>query len=110
MDEQTHKALIASIEKWERNAEAETPEAYRTRANHCPLCTLYVKSACRGCPVMARTSRPGCVGTPWHEADDAKRDWSTLPQRARLRNEARAAARKDVEFLKSLLPEGVGHD
>ena len=42
MDERTHKALLSSIEKWERNAEAETVLDYTIGIASCALCQLFV--------------------------------------------------------------------
>lgn len=117
MDEQTHKALIASIEKWERNAEAETPEEYLIGTRDCALCALFWKGDCAGCPVSEASGELYCNGTPYLEADHAEKMWvqalnvpfdeAAITHR---RNAAHAAARKEVDFLKSLLPEGVGHE
>ena len=41
MDERTHKALLSSIEKWERNAEAETVLDYTIGIASCALCQLF---------------------------------------------------------------------
>jgi hypothetical protein len=102
MDDRTLEALKASIAKWERNARAETPAEYLTATHHCPLCDLfYWKSDCHGCPVSMRTAERNCWGTPYIEASKAKYEWWEGTGTA---EQAHAAARAEVSFLKSLLP------
>jgi len=101
MDAKTLEALQASIEKWERNAVAETPDEYRTGSDNCPLCNLFIEDRCAGCPVKARSGSGYCLRTPYMVAHDAKIFWHTGTGTAR---QARKAARAEVAFLKSLLP------
>jgi len=104
MDAKTLKALKASIEKWERNAVAETPDGYLIGPESCALCRLFHDSGCHGCPVRGRTGRVGCLGTPYFAASKAQWGWrlgGSTP------DEAHTAAREEVAFLKSLLPEGA---
>lgn len=104
MDGTTLNALKQSIEKWERNAVAETPEDYRTRAVDCALCGLFW-SSCDGCPVEAKAGYPDCGGTPYAEAAIARWKWLNHRSDAALRDAAHAAARAEAKFLRSLLPE-----
>jgi hypothetical protein len=99
MDAETLKALKASIAKWERNAAAKKPEDFLVRASDCPLCDLfYERDLCVGCPVAAATGKSACSGTPYHSAHSAWLSWQHGGR------SARSHARKEVEFLKSLLP------
>lgn len=43
MDAATLTALTQSIEKWERNAVAETPDEYTTAVEDCALCALFFR-------------------------------------------------------------------
>lgn len=101
MDARTLEALKASIEKWERNARVRSPQNYRLQASDCPLCDLFFNKACIGCPVMIETGADCCDNSPYRSAVLAHRRWmngeGTVQQ-------ARAAAREEVAFLKSLLP------
>jgi len=101
MDKKTLRALKASIRKWERNAKVKYPDKYLVDSDDCPLCGLFFDLDCEGCPVMQRTGRRGCGDTPYIEASRARVDWEWDygPMEA-----AHDAARKEVAFLKSLLP------
>lgn len=103
MTPETLEALKASIAKWERNAVAETPETYSVSARSCPLCDLFYADNCSGCPVSMRTKKLACSGTPYIAASLARSDWEW---RGLGHERAHAAARDEVAFLKSLLPQG----
>lgn len=105
MDAETLTALKQSIEKWERNAVAETPGDFTTRPRDCALCWLFCKRGCGGCPVMDATGKVYCHGTPYDEAALACAEWRNATSNTTLRDAAQAAARAEVEFLRSLLPE-----
>lgn len=104
MEAATLTALNQSIEKWERNAVAETPDDYAVRVKDCPLCDIFFRGGCRGCPVMAATGESGCGGSPYRAAVRACYRWEDAD--TALRDAAHAAARAEVAFLRSLLPEG----
>ena len=107
MDAKTLEALKASIEKWERNAVAETPDEYKTSWRDCPLCHLFNHSdmvrddRCRGCPVFDRSEEKFCDGTPFNKAAWTLERWM---RGIEAQAAAHEAARAEVAFLKSLLP------
>ena len=106
MNPETLTALQKSIAKWERNAEAKKPRDARLGPFDCPLCAMYWHNDdCVGCPVMDRTGEEGRQGSPYEAADTAH------DKRLELDEEAaetfRAAARAEVGFLRSLLPEAT---
>lgn len=107
MDAKTLKALKASIAKWERNAVAELEHEYRLTTGDCPLCGLFLRrgtpTCCGGCPVYAKTGVPYCDDTPYGEAVRAADCWEDDDGQ-----DARGAARAEVAFLKSLLPDAEG--
>ena len=105
MDAMTLTALRQSIEKWERNAVAETPKDFTIGPATCPLCEQFWLWGCRGCPVMDRTGQPGCIGTQYDEAAGAWSGWFDYPRSTARRDAAHAAASAEVAFLRSLLPE-----
>lgn len=107
MNKKTLKALNESIAKWERNAKAETPANYLTTPADCPLCELFFgyPKYCEGCPVAECTGEAVCDGSPYDDAAKAGKNWTDHPQSNAYRYAARAAARKEVRFLRSLLPE-----
>jgi hypothetical protein len=108
MDAKTLEALKASIAKWERNAEAKTRFEYRTGDDDCPLCELFIYPGnCEGCPVFDRTGERFCRGTPYIKASNARMRWGADPKSPDAPERAHAAARDEVAFLKSLLPEAT---
>ena len=105
MDARTLTALRQSIEKWERNATAETPCDFTLWVHNCPLCEAFGHDGCLGCPVKGSTGLRGCIGTPYYRAFDARIRWFDAPSDTALRDAAHVAARAEVAFLRSLLPE-----
>ena len=103
MDAETRTAMNGSIEIWERRAKGEDISVgYR----NCPLCMIFHGIprrergenviGCDGCPVAERTGMRYCDKTPYV-------DFVDIPEtetKARM-----AAAKREVEFLKSLVPE-----
>lgn len=105
MDDKTLTALKQSIEKWERNTVAETPNEFTLGPRNCPLCEMFWQRECLGCPVRDRTNLSGCLGTPYDRTVSARMWWIDNPSDATLREKAHDAARDEVDFLRSLLPE-----
>ena len=108
MDDKTLTALTQSIEKWERNAVAETPGEFTTGNDACALCGLFWDRECNGCPVRAKTGHSICLASPYVAAAAAKINWRHEPSDTSRREAAHAAARAEVDFLRSLLPETGG--
>ena len=109
MTPETLEALKASIAKWERNAEATTPNDYHIGTTSCALCRLYHPRHgghrdCAGCPVAIHTGFSGCSGTPYDKAMGAFLHWDTDEASAAKRGTALKLANAEVAFLKSLLP------
>lgn len=100
MDKKTLTALTASIKHWESNAR-RNPENARLGYRNCPLCAAFCtprmnsENRCRKCPVAQQTGLKDCVGTPYANA---------LMSRYQGKAVWRRAARKELAFLKSLLP------
>lgn len=106
MDPETLEALQGSIAKWESIVEGKGRDE---GAPNCPLCLKFVmvNGNCDGCPVAESVGRSDCQRTPyvtdWHEVNPWPREH---PNWRRAKTDAhRAAAQKEVDFLKSLLPE-----
>lgn len=97
MTPETLKALKGSIEKWRRIVEG-TGWDYGPR--NCPLCIMFRDwdddgvNSCGGCPVKERTGKDGCEDTPYEAYVDAE---GTIGEKA--------AARAELDFLRSLLPK-----
>ncbi len=100
MNKETLTALDGAIEKWGGVAEGKVQDK---GADNCPLCELFFDYCCVGCPVMERTGKDGCRGTPYYKFTDlAPTGWARGKR-------AKAAARQEVEFLKSLMLFGLTH-
>jgi hypothetical protein len=114
MNPKTLAALRGSIDKW--RGIAEGTESDCGPAN-CPLCRefFYKTLRCCGCPVMEKTGKANCIGTPYVDWDDlldsiaadvdldSINNINDVPLNQRQR--AIDAARAEQEFLESLLPE-----
>ncbi len=107
MTARTLQALKGSIEKWERIvAGTGGDRGYR----NCPLCALFLRYSeptCEGCPVAAKSGRPNCEKTPyiaWHESGD--RSYEAIDKSWFAHGpKSLAAAKRELAFLKSLLPK-----
>jgi hypothetical protein len=106
MNAKTLRALKGSIKKWEKIAAGKGVDE---GPDNCPLCKLFWSENfdCKGCPVSARAGMGGCRGTPYDEwalavefKDDLKADTPRL----------KAIARKELRFLRSLLPKATGRE
>lgn len=108
------RAIKASIGKWRRVATGEGDER---GVRNCALCKLHFLRAdplrsCRKCPVYQRTDLQFCGGSPFE-------DWVALHDTRNLREnaggdgyfavtkKAKEIAQREVEFLTSLLPDGM---
>jgi len=107
------EALRASIAHWDRNSRARSPLNISVGANGCALCELHLNrvGSCFKCPVVTHGGgSPGCEGTPHSDLrlTNAYVMWR-YPYRvadvAAAGREFRAKARKELAFLKSILPE-----
>lgn len=102
MNVDTLVALHGSIAKWEAIVAGTGIDL---GAINCPLCRLFLNRlhiphlGCSGCPVMERTGKSYCEDTPYEEyvagSEEAIDPEHRLP-----------AARAELAFLRSLLPEG----
>jgi hypothetical protein len=99
MPTETRKALRSSISKWRRWAAGKMRRDEAPGVSSCPLCGLFIKRLCIGCPVRERTGLPACEGTPYCVA---AAQWA---RSSRHCPEFKSAAAKEVEFLESLLPK-----
>lgn len=104
MSPATLKALRGSIKKWERIA---TGKGIDKGGENCPLCQLFIlpNDSCAGCPIATRTKQSDCHGTPYMEWHDVNPWPEDAGGRKATTKAHRAAAQKELDFLKSLLPE-----
>ena len=108
MNKKTLEALLGAIEKWEKIAEGKGIDE---GTENCPLCKMFAtgEMGCPGCPVSIRTGASGCNYTPyadWVIHHKTAHDKFNTPYAAEC-EDCKRLARKEVEFLRSLLPEGV---
>lgn len=108
MDAETLTALRESIAHWGRLASGDFP-GENIGASRCPLCIAFHQMRttrsgravrCTGCPVREFTGAECCGNTPYQDAEVA---WDLFGSES---DEFKAAARAELEFLRSLLPEG----
>lgn len=113
------QALTESIEKWERNTRAMVPYQATLSSNTCALCKIYlICGNCHGCPVKNVTKRDMCADSPYLNAYRAHKIWANkylfssdyMHRNESLKKDADdareafvEAAKKEVEFLKSIL-------
>lgn len=106
MTPEAEKALRESIAHWERLASGNRMDGERPAGSQCALCTLDSKLSgpedddCDHCLVAEFIGVPQCAGTPYEAASDAWRKFGVDSTKFR------SAAQSEVDFLKSLLPEG----
>ena len=110
-------ALLQSIEHWRaivKKCEDEDPKI-DIGPKHCSLCEKFFpwgdgehdeQLDCAGCPVKERTGKPRCRGTPYDKFEfllsDVEDEENVVYQAwTRLTK----AAKEELEFLESLLPE-----
>lgn len=103
MNKTTLAALRGSIKKWEKIVKGTEVDVGH---DNCPLCRLFLRNwgGCRDCPVGKNTGRSFCGGSPYVEWADLGGDYDdpalTLKSPAHM-----AAAKRELRFLKSLLPK-----
>lgn len=105
IDEITLKILHGSIRKWIKIA---TWEGYDSGSDNCPLCSIFLKNYCAGCPISEKTGQGYCEGTPYDEWIDIfnypvshahDNQWVVFDE------DSQKVAEKMTLFLIELLPE-----
>ena len=108
MNSETLKALKNSIKKW--TAIVQSTEAEERGVFNCPLCRLFHSHQCAGCPVKEKTGMHGCQCSPYNAWDNHheilhNKDVGESTSRYEDCPECLSLAKKEVEFLKGLLPK-----
>lgn len=114
MDKDTLNRTNRAIKKWEKIADGTGVDKGQ---DNCPLCKKFFNYPlyCKGCPVSKKTGRDSCYGTPyddWHElvVEDLFFWKPAKISDFKSKRKAIAIAKREVKFLKSLLPKGVKNE
>jgi hypothetical protein len=119
MEPKTLAALNRSIEHWQRMSEGKFLRNYVDErgmtatmeapgASDCALCSLFLNQRtldidhCVGCPVSEYTKAHFCMNTPYGEANST---FNII--REQQSPEFFEAAKKELAFLRSLLPKSA---
>lgn len=119
MSKRTYKALVASIVHWEDNCQQDFISGVDIRGSACALCLLYYSRSlyCSPtCPVKRATKKNLCEKSPWEYVrrmrercikynEDIPYTRVDVKDFYRVDNGLRNAMKKELAFLKSLLPE-----
>lgn len=97
LSDEAEKGLLDSIKRWKRLAIGKRLEGESVGPEQCPLCCLYLEEECKGCPIARHMQRQFCAKTPCEKADAMYDEYGLDSM------EFRAAARKELEFLKQVL-------
>ena len=101
MDAETLSALEGSIEKWRAIVNGVgTDEGLR----NCPLCQLFSKHNCVGCPVRETTGQGFCDYSPYNEWRKTFENVDPSEPRAANTADRLLIAVEEPAFLESLLP------
>jgi hypothetical protein len=101
MKPETLAALKESIAHWERMANGN-PNKETPQSNECALCQRFsigCRTSGEKCPVFLFSGFRSCINTPWRGASDARFSGGLTSK------EFCDAAKKELKFLKSLLPK-----
>lgn len=99
MKKETLNALKHSIQHWKRLSTGKRKEWESVGADSCALCECFYDDMCLGCPVKDKTGLRGCLGSPYEYANGAKAKYGLDSE------EFKTVAKKELKFLRSLLPE-----
>ena len=112
MDDKTLTALKGSIAKWDAIADGTGADK---GSQNCPLCVLFLgddeEGKCEGCPVFEKTKYAMCGLTPYgdwwgaYRRETGKGPTSESDGAFATTEHLKMLARKEADFLRSLLPE-----
>jgi len=79
---EVYKALKGSIKKWVKIVKGTGVDS---GTDNCPLCDKFVNNAhnsfsCYGCPVLRKTDKTGCAGTPYPRFNSSSTDGKAVNQ------------------------------
>ncbi len=98
-DKETEDALDGSIAKWEAIVAGTGVDDGWT---NCPLCEEFFMNDCRDCPVMERTGKNSCHGSPYEQwVDHCDPEFLSGSYKV-FDDESRRLAQSELDFLRSL--------
>lgn len=111
MDKRTLTALKTSIAHWQEISVATRKTMPRIGGNTCALCIEFnhrkSDEDCLGCPVREKTNYPYCQNSPYEKVEELFSNFGaqTLIDDNTHISTFRRAAKRELDFLISLLPE-----
>lgn len=112
MEIKARQALLDSIAHWQDVV--DDPVNTKTGPHDCALCEVFnndfrgAGTECQGCPVMEKTGKSFCKGSPYGTFAGRRMDFGKNGIEGCFRvtvDDLRLAARNELEFLQDLLPE-----
>lgn len=98
MNKETRKALLGSIQKWEKIRDMKDTDKGR---KNCPLCGMFIGAGCYGCPVSIKAGISNCRSTPYEEWACSEKKYKKDESISKI---GKRLAQSEVDFLRSLLP------
>jgi hypothetical protein len=108
MNKKTLHVLKLSIQKWRGVCRGKEDHGVQD----CALCQIFMKNGrCGECPVRQHSGKHSCFGTPYaswstHHQANHNYDFENGLRKQKGCQECKTFARAELDFLKSLLPEG----
>lgn len=98
MNKETRKALLGSIKKWEKIRDMKETDK---GADNCPLCVMFYRAGCYGCPISLKAGLSHCRDTPYEKWSKNKKKYK---KDLSISATGKRLAQAEVDFLRSLLP------
>lgn len=93
-------SLKETIAVWEHKVKIPDNHHVPVGVDNCPLCRLYYKQQCKGCPIFTHTGQPQCGNTPYHDFQAAL-DGQLMTKGARIH------AKRELALLKRLRIDAI---
>lgn len=109
LDEETVQAIKESIDAWKRKVKHIKEGKFimvDMSPRTCPLCHIFYENYCFGCPILKKTRKLECNGSPYVEAVEALRELLRCEHKEteEMKKKTLLAFYEEIKFLESLLP------